>query len=634
MKKNLFYIVILSFAFNLLLFAQDPGGISGANLWLKSDAGVTTTSGTQLDQDNSGWTDQTSKQTTTVHGIMNLSSNGVNFNPTINFGANAFVSVDYTANLNTTSFTIYTVVKSTGGSGYRAVVSSKSTTVDGYVIYINPSGQFEFWIGNGSSWQTINGGAVTTDEWYLITAKFGSSTSTFYVNGEQVATSGSVTLSANTSDQFRFGAGHNSGGSADFYFQGEMPEFVYYPSALSASDQNQIESYLAAKYGISLGNNSTAVDYKSSGTTTIWTNTTYKYDIFGIGQDNNSSLNQTSSNSMFTGGGDGTGQSGEGNIVISSASDMADGEFLFIGNDNGSLTYSGSNLNATFANYQRVGRQWIVDKTNDVGTIRLEFDMTGITTVASSTASDYALLYDTDDDLSDVTTKVDASSISGNVITFNTLSLTDGDRITFMAKNTALPVEISSFSGIATNEGILLQWETATEVNNFGFEIECTNDNISWEVKGFVNGSGTTNSPESYSFNDSELPNTDEVSYRLKQIDNEGTFTYSKTITIDLTNITSVEEEGLPKEYSLSQNYPNPFNPSTTIKFGLPESGFVDLRVYNMLGQEIASLFNEELSAGYHEASFENNDIASGIYFYKIDVQGKYHSIKKMVLVK
>ena len=90
----------------------------------------------------------------------------------------------------------------------------------------------------------------------------------------------------------------------------------------------------------------------------------------------------------------------------------------------------------------------------------------------------------------------------------------------------------------------------------------------------------------------------------------------------------------LPKEFKLFQNYPNPFNPSTTIKFGLPEQGFVDLRVYNILGQEVAKLVNKELTAGYHEVNFGYNNITSGIYIYRIDVMGKYSSVKKMLLVK
>ncbi|MCZ7603974.1 MAG: T9SS type A sorting domain-containing protein [Melioribacteraceae bacterium] len=203
----------------------------------------------------------------------------------------------------------------------------------------------------------------------------------------------------------------------------------------------------------------------------------------------------------------------------------------------------------------------------------------------------------------------------------------------------ALPVELTYFEGTATEDGVVLNWETATEVNNFGFDLERRSSSLAeWEKVGFVQGHGTTNSPKQYSFTDPlnlDLnPNLTRIDYRLKQIDNDGTFAYSKIVTVDLTTITSVDDEQMPIVYSLEQNYPNPFNPSTTIKFGLPETGLVDLRVYNILGQEVAKLVNKELNAGYHEVSFGNNNFASGMYIYRINVEGKYYSVKKMLLLK
>lgn len=191
------------------------------------------------------------------------------------------------------------------------------------------------------------------------------------------------------------------------------------------------------------------------------------------------------------------------------------------------------------------------------------------------------------------------------------------------------------------DENVQLNWETATEVNNYGFEVGRQyqvasseyQDSSNWEMIGFVEGNGTTNSPKSYSFLDENLPEANEVSYRLKQIDLDGTFSYSKVITVDISNITSVEE-AIPVEYSLSQNYPNPFNPNTTIKFGLPETGIVDLKVYNILGEKIAQLINKEMSAGYHTVNFGSNSMPSGIYIYTINVESKFSSVKKMLLIK
>ncbi len=133
-----------------------------------------------------------------------------------------------------------------------------------------------------------------------------------------------------------------------------------------------------------------------------------------------------------------------------------------------------------------------------------------------------------------------------------------------------LPVELISFDGFNTNEGVLLEWQTATEVNNYGFDVERRSSSlIEWDKIGFVQGHGTTNSPKNYEFTDSELLNSESVDYRLKQIDNDGKFTYSKVITVDLSTITNLKDE-VVYAFALEQNYPNPFNPTTTIKFTVP----------------------------------------------------------------
>ena len=173
----------------------------------------------------------------------------------------------------------------------------------------------------------------------------------------------------------------------------------------------------------------------------------------------------------------------------------------------------------------------------------------------------------------------------------------------------ALPVELVTFAATANETEVLLNWQTATEVNNYGFEVQKSevssqNSEGSFKKIGFVQGNGTSNSPKEYSFVDPHNPNFDQVSYRLKQIDNDGTFNYSKTITVDLTNITTVEEEGIPKEYSLSQNYPNPFNPSTTISYQVPKKSHVKLEVYNSLGQLVATLANSEKNIGEYQVQF------------------------------
>jgi subtilisin family serine protease len=193
------------------------------------------------------------------------------------------------------------------------------------------------------------------------------------------------------------------------------------------------------------------------------------------------------------------------------------------------------------------------------------------------------------------------------------------------------PVELISFSStISKNNKVTLVWATATEKNNQGFEIEKTIKGISnWTKVGFVAGNGTSTEPHSYSYSDN-IAATGKYLYRLKQIDNNGMFAYSNEIEVDL---------GIPTEYSLEQNYPNPFNPSTLIRFALPLSSIVKIEVYNILGEKIKDLLNEQKNAGYYEVTFITNGLSSGIYFYTIQASAlvgskTFREVKKMILMK
>jgi hypothetical protein len=191
-----------------------------------------------------------------------------------------------------------------------------------------------------------------------------------------------------------------------------------------------------------------------------------------------------------------------------------------------------------------------------------------------------------------------------------------------------VPVELTSFTASVSNGEVLLGWETATETNNFGFEVERNNqstNNENWQLIGFVEGNGTTTELHSYSFSDDiSSINASSLRYRLKQIDFNGVFEYSDEILVD--NLA-------PADYVLEQNYPNPFNPSTTIKFGVPEKSNVVLTVYNSLGAEVATLVNEVREAGSYEIQFNANNFSSGIYYYRI-ASGNFTEIKKMILLK
>ncbi len=191
-----------------------------------------------------------------------------------------------------------------------------------------------------------------------------------------------------------------------------------------------------------------------------------------------------------------------------------------------------------------------------------------------------------------------------------------------------LPVELSAFVSEVKGNNVKLNWTTATETNNSGFDIERSNvkgqTSDEWTKISFIQGHGTTTAQNNYEFTDRNL-SSGKYKYRLKQIDFNGNYEYH-----DLNDEVVI---GVPEKFELSQNYPNPFNPSTHLEFGISNLGFVSLKVYDMLGKEVAVLVNEIKPAGRYEVVFDGSNLGSGIYFYKIEA-GSFSAVKRMILIK
>jgi hypothetical protein len=207
------------------------------------------------------------------------------------------------------------------------------------------------------------------------------------------------------------------------------------------------------------------------------------------------------------------------------------------------------------------------------------------------------------------------------------------------------PVEFISFSLSLANSGVLVQWVTVTEIDNLGYAVE-RNTNTQWKEIAFINGGGNSNHLNIYQYLDdfTKFFYNGNVTYRLKQMNYDGTYIYSDS--------KEIEVDFAPQDYSLSQNYPNPFNPGTKIKYTIPASPlntssyqgdrFVTLKVYDILGNEITTLVNEIQPAGSYEVEFNvdqsnvkqsNRAIVSGIYFYRLQA-GNYTETRKMILIK
>jgi len=186
-----------------------------------------------------------------------------------------------------------------------------------------------------------------------------------------------------------------------------------------------------------------------------------------------------------------------------------------------------------------------------------------------------------------------------------------------------LPVELSSFTANVHENQVTLNWKTSSEINNNGFEIQRSIAKSEFVTVGFVKGVGTSSTQQEYSFTDANLSNG-KYSYRLKQIDFNGTFEYSGEVEVDVISVDN---------YLLINNYPNPFNPSTKIGYILKDRTNVKVVVMNTLGEEIAILANETQEQGFHEVEFNATDLSSGIYFYSLQT-AQYSETKKMILMK
>ena len=199
-------------------------------------------------------------------------------------------------------------------------------------------------------------------------------------------------------------------------------------------------------------------------------------------------------------------------------------------------------------------------------------------------------------------------------------------------ESTPMPVELSSFNANVISRDVKLNWITATETNNAGFEIQKSEirsqKQEEWVKVGYINGNGTKTTPTNYTFEEKKL-NLGKYNYRLKQIDYNGNFEFH--------NLNGFIEIGVPNKFDISQNYPNPFNPTTKIDFDLPYDSKVTMKLYDISGREVMTLVNEQRTAGYYTVQMNGNNLSSGMYFYRIIAEGngqKYVMTKKAILIK
>ncbi len=314
------------------------------------------------------------------------------------------------------------------------------------------------------------------------------------------------------------------------------------------------------------------------------------------------------------------------------------GDFLWVVSAGGSLVNRGNDLYVTPDGYS-----YITGRFNGTATF-------GSTSVVSDGNNDiFVAKYDPNGNLLWVKRAGGAGSDYGNAIAvdvvgnayvsgfFNQTASFDGFNFTsaggndiFVGKlgNVPIPVELSAFNATIVDGNVKLNWTTVTEVNNAGFDIERSIDNLQFDKIAFIEGHGTTSEFQHYAFVDNYTSNGTYY-YRLRQLDFDGSFSYSPVVEIEV---------GVPSLFEVMQNYPNPFNPETQIAFSLPVAAQVTVTIYDLLGQAVAVPITEQKDAGKYSFTFNDASLTSGIYFYAVEAKGidgsVHSSVKKMTLLK
>lgn len=538
--KQPFLLIVCLFSF-VNLFPQNPAGVSGSVLWLKANTNAT----------NAAWNDNSSEVNnfTQVNAPEQptLTNNLFNFNPAFEFnGTNSNFSNPGPTNFPTgaSSRTVFIVANSTALNGYHWLFTyGNPGTLDATCQLGSGNVGAELtsaFFGSSADMSTPtsfwDNAANTNGALVCFTMDFSSLTETLKNKGVDLVfkTPYRNDLSAPSANAFvgRLGLFGE-------YWQGNIAEIIMFNSNLSTTDRNLVESYLALKYGFTLGNTASPINYTASdGTTVFWTATaTYQNDVFGIGTDNGSALTQTQSNSSNSGNGNGNGQSGKGNLTLSST--LNNSQFLMTGNDALALTEQiiitgQAPPSAVGAN--RVLRNWKVQNTGAVGNTDVSFDMSGLS-FAGRPLSEYKMMIDNDGDGNYTTgtqTFVTPTSITGNILNFTGITFPATAVFTIITQTTGstLPAIWKDFNVQLKNNSALLSWKTTNEYDVSLYFAEHSADGNNFQAIGStsaLNGSGIN----SYSLLHENLSSGKHY-YRIKLVDKDGKNQYSVVKTISI----------------------------------------------------------------------------------------------------
>jgi hypothetical protein len=395
-------------------------------------------------------------------------------------------------------------------------------------------------------------------------------------------------------------------------FNGDIAEFIFYNADISNSDRNRIDSYLAIKYGITL-NQASLTNYTVSDGTVVYpvttSHTAHRFNIAGIGRDNVSRLNQTSSASVSS-----------GIVRMQNPSALGNLEFMVWGDDNGSITTP--NLADVGGGIQgRLTRIWKVAETGDVGTVDIVMDLTSIPGAKSQ--ANLRLLTDRDGDgFADNDVTPLTGTLVGQIFTVTGVDFQHNDRFTIGSTNlvvTPLPVELLNFDVTYVKPVVEANWSTATELNNDFFTLERSQDVKSFDDVADVKGAGTTKEKQVYSAID-QTPLKGRSYYRLRQTDFDGQVKYSSIKVIEIETGFSV--------------YPNPGDGTEfKVDLDLQQSSTVRLQLLNASGATVYEEVKSVVGEGPQTFSIKPPaKLSGGLYYLRVFYDGKQESVKLVVV--
>lgn len=541
------------FTLGTAVSACGPGGITAnLELWFKSNAGTSTTvDGASI----TTWEDQTSNNndasetnlggTTVIEPTYETSE--INFRPVIRIydpGSNNSSFLETGSNTVSGDFTLIALMKSGQNAGTQgnfaetpAIIGASTTSGTGLLDYGlgMESGQIILNASSGDAFdvETTNTFNDSNPHLVMATRVQSSGALEIFVDGNSEGT-GTAGATLSLSEPGSFGIGNHSTEQVEAQFNGDIAEIIVYSGALSAADRDNVESYLALKYGITLSNSGggTAGDYESSANTLIWDASalsTYHNDVAGIGRDDGSCMNQLKARS----------QNSDGIVTMEIDNLTTDASFMIWGNDNEAFEEPGNKERPETID-SRLKREWIIEENGTVGTVSITFDLSSIDGPEGVGTNNYNLLRlmtdPTDSDFSSGVTLTSPSSFDASAMTVTfEFDFTDGMYYTLGSlENAALPITLTHFDARAIdNEQVLIEWATIQEENNAYFTIERSPDGLRYTSIAHLDGAGNSTSLREYSYRDID-PLDGQAFYRLKQTDFGGDFSYSPVVRVVL----------------------------------------------------------------------------------------------------